>query len=918
MALAILFALIVAPASAGKEPTATAVITDRNELTASDKFGVPNQFRVGDNGEVFFTSGGNSALFRWSQAGGAPSRLVQTNDPLEVLLSLPGDEFAGGLVDAVGLLLQVNAAGHAAFVASAATKGEYDPAGIFVYDGSSYRFIDTPLGIFSQLLLNNNDRVAVMGNRGDSPVTLQAIYMETGSGLVKVAEQSQPIPENAAGLKGTFGTLQLIGFNDAGQVAFMASIGGSPGVNRVLFLSDGKSLRVVAVNGGSTNNFMLLTGPPQYGVVYALNNAGQVAFVASKDNSQPAIWIGDGSGVPQKVMGLGDPTGVTGWGNYASPLWLRGFDDSGRVLYDSNTTSAPNYALFVKGLNDAAPQVVFHRGQQGGPQGQNFFSAEQAAMNNAKVLFLARSSDGRWGWYLGSAGAPPPLTPGQPPDAVAVAIQGDPTPLGGTFGLGGRNVAGTFALSGANHVAFLADIPDLNAAGLFTWKPDGTVTPVVTSKDTLPDGANTVMRPGPPTSSDDEVLVRVLQAGGQTTYYAKQIKPGMSGLRKIVAEFDEIPDAGTVISPGGFVMNAKGVVLFTGSLLGSNFYPRAGILASLPETGLERTVLAGDSAPGGGNFTSFGSPQINNENQMAFFAQAGTGGAGIYIASQAAGVKAVARQNSQWPGGGQFANFGNTVALNDKGLVAFRGGKAGTGTQPGGLFVGTSDADSIKAVAVTGQDLAGGKIGSVPNSVFKLNAAGQVAFYAGMSGAHNGGILLGSGDGAPQAIALAGDPAPGVDKTTYGFFREESVDLNASGQVAFWAGLCCGNVGNGWFLGSAADNVAPRLLHGQRLPGGSPAGQLAPGNRMAALADSGEMAIYVQDVTQSHIQPQVVIAGADGKLREFVNNGDKAEGTGSEFAKLFPMLAATPAGRFLAGAVLINGPAQAGIFIDKP
>jgi hypothetical protein len=93
---------------------------------------------------------------------------------------------------------------------------------------------------------------------------------------------------------------------------------------------------------------------------------------------------------------------------------------------------------------------------------------------------------------------------------------------------------------------------------------------------------------------------------------------------------------------------------------------------------------------------------------------------------------------------------------------------------------------------------------------------------------------------------------------------------------------------------------------------------VSPGNRLAALANSGEMAIYVADTSGSDIQPCIVVAGVNGQLREIAGNGEKAAGTDSEFGKLYAQLSATPSGRFLFGAVLVGGPAKAGIFIDKP
>ncbi len=373
------------------------------------------------------------------------------------------------------------------------------------------------------------------------------------------------------------------------------------------------------------------------------------------------------------------------------------------------------------------------------------------------MAFLARSASFDWGWYLGEATDPPSSSPpGAPPLAEAIAVQGAATPAGGTFGLAGNNSGAAALLNDSNRVLFIADILGLNAVGLFSWTSGGGAKSVVNTRDALPDGANTVLRAGPPSISDTEILMRVFKAGGRATWYAKRLEAGMLGLRKIVAEFDYVPGAGTVASAGGLSMNAKGEVVFVAALLGSDFYPRLGILGSVPATGLEAAILAGRDAPGGGTFTSFGLPQLNNGTQVAFFANT-TAGQGIFIATKDASTLAVARAGDPWPGGGIFTGFANSLMLNDSGQVAFRGNKSGGS----GLFVGTGDG-APQPVALTGQVLSGiGTINSVPGWNWRLNASGQVAFFSNLSTGQ--GIFLGSTSGEPQVVARNGDVAPGPE-----------------------------------------------------------------------------------------------------------------------------------------------------------
>jgi len=424
---------------------------------------------------------------------------------------------------------------------------------------------------------------------------------------------------------------------------------------------------------------------------------------------------------------------------------------------------------------------------------------------------------------------------------------------------------------------------------------------------------------GPPSSSGTEVLLRMLKAGGQTAWYAKPIETGMIGLRKIVAEFDEVPDAGTILGPGNFSMNAKGEVVFQAGLLGSDFYPRSGIIGSLPATGLERAILVGDSLPCGGQVASFGAPILNNNTQVAFFASSNISGvAGIYVASPTPpNLQKVVCTGDAWPtGGGTFTNLNNAIAFNVAGQVAFQGGRSAPSRQ--GIFLGSAGSSPTKIV----ETVDAAPIGTFGNlqTPFKLNAAGKVAFVASYpSGV---GVFLGTVGGL-QTVAKAGDPAPGAGGATFGNFNTNTIDLNNAGKVAFWANLnnpspTPTSIWQGWFIGSATpSDLAPRLLQHQPLPGGGQADSVSPGNRFAVLADSGEMAIFVDQVTGGGVEPQVVIAGVDGTLRMFAGSGERAQGTGSDFGKFYPTLVATPSNKFLFGAVLVDGPAKAGVFVNK-
>ena len=124
--------VLVSPAmaqKAGGKQEVSPLVTDRDRLPLSDKFGaffgVP---RVTPSGDVFFNS--LSSLFFWDSATGTRIRLLQGGDPH------PG--FPGSVLDTAGGNLQVNAGGHAAMTNSFTQKGVRGPRGIFVYDGANF------------------------------------------------------------------------------------------------------------------------------------------------------------------------------------------------------------------------------------------------------------------------------------------------------------------------------------------------------------------------------------------------------------------------------------------------------------------------------------------------------------------------------------------------------------------------------------------------------------------------------------------------------------------------------------------------------------------------------------------------------------------------------------------------------------
>jgi hypothetical protein len=368
-------------------------------------------------------------------------------------------------------------------------------------------------------------------------------------------------------------------------------------------------------------------------------------------------------------------------------------------------------------------------------------------------------------------------------------------------------------------------------------------------------------------------------------------------------------------------MNDKEEIVFIGPIIGGGWYPASAIFGSRPGEDLGIVTQTGKSAPGmaGGQFNNFSAVQLNNQTQVAFVANvmnsAGNSSpSGVFLASESAGSQVIARAGDPSPAGFPFASFGTTIDINGSGRVAFYATHAPSSGMPG-IFVGSTTAAPARVLLLGEASPAGGTVSGVPNS-FSINNANQVAFWAGLTGgAASSGVFLGKGGAVPVVVALVGAIAGGTGGSRFQGFNQNSVELNNAGQVAFHAFLG-GPIYNGYFVGSATSAPVPRLVSGQHLPGGGMVQSVSPGAGYIALADSGDLAMYVPNIDGADNLPRFVIAGPDRSLRAFAAAGDEADGTFSRFGRLFPRLTVNSSGVFTFSCILVEGPAKAGIFRD--
>ncbi len=277
----------------------------------------------------------------------------------------------------------------------------------------------------------------------------------------------------------------------------------------------------------------------------------------------------------------------------------------------------------------------------------------------------------------------------------------------------------------------------------------------------------------------------------------------------VALEGDPAPGsgAGTYSGFGNPSINGSGDVAFLATVTGGTVTRGIFVDAGGTQTAI---ALTGDAAPGaGGTYSSFGDPSINGSGETAFFAvvSGGSASAGMFIDSGGSQT-AVALVGDLAPGagGGTYAGFGDH-SLNASGDLAFFASISG-GTVSSGIFLASGGTHTTVALAGDPAPGTGGGtyLGFADPS---LNASSGVAFLATVTGGTvNRGVFFDSG-GIQTAIALEGDPAPGTGGGTYFFFG--SPVLVSSGDVAFRANLSGGTVGQAIFVDSGGTQAALAL-----------------------------------------------------------------------------------------------------------
>jgi hypothetical protein len=339
-----------------------------------------------------------------------------------------------------------------------------------------------------------------------------------------------------------------------------------------------------------------------------------------------------------------------------------------------------------------------------------------------------------------------------------------------------------------------------------------------------------------------------------------------------------------------------------------------GVAATQP-IALRLVVSAGQAAPGGGTFEHFSvesQPVIapsNARGDVAFFASIlrGAGTEGLFLAGPRRIVK-VAAEGDQAPGGGTLSGFGRhpIPSVNAEGSVVFAAAVS-KGRTVEGIF--ESSRGQLRAVAVAGQPAPGIPSGTFASLDFPaLNDRGDVAFLATVRRGRETveAIHLRSG-GRVRKVVGQEDPAPAGG--TFAAFGAPA--LNNRGVVAFAAVVEGRGVSGGVF--TVLDGRV-RMLAGAG--DGTPLGGIfAKFSERVAIDDTGSVA-FIALLKGAPVSSALFVA-EENRLRKVVALGDPAPAGGvfSSFG-LWPSLASSGTVAFTAS--VDPGPPPTAVYVSAP
>ena len=518
---------------------------------------------------------------------------------------------------------------------------------------------------------------------------------------------------------------------------------------------------------GGTSTLVVETGLPApgggrfagVGEEVALGSAGQVVFTAVLEDGRVGLFFVGADGTLREITRSGT---VSPAGGSFTSFRLVGIASTGRVAFRAVTSNGPDGLFYWDGTG-IRKLVVVGDASAGG----NFTSIGLGRMNDGETwTFRAVTApDSRAGVFRAS-------TASTPPTVAAVAAEGDPTPVGGTFGA--FPVSLVPAINASGTIAFRATVRDASlSSGVFVATADGSLTKAVAVGETTKAGRLVRLREVA-IADDGSVVVRAALVGGM---------PGLFQAR--AGQVDRLVVLGDTTDLGGGFRFSDPVTrattesaLFLGTREGLFVALAPGVVSPVATLGdptpLRGTYAGFDPPAAGGRLTVFGaSIQGGRSGEALLKMSAGSQRDPVALVHSGDSVRGVGRVTDL------FANpLDDLARAGVGGAVAFQavvGGKTGILVWSGGR---------VRAVARSGKKAPGKGTYLEFGSPGIARSGGGVAFVAQVQ--ERGQELIHVHGGRPELLAARGTE---TGTRLGGRFRTFDTPAVAGPAVAFRATL---------------------------------------------------------------------------------------------------------------------------------
>jgi hypothetical protein len=374
----------------------------------------------------------------------------------------------------------------------------------------------------------------------------------------------------------------------------------------------------------------------------------------------------------------------------------------------------------------------------------------------------------------------------------ALAMAGEPVGLNGSFDRFGLELMTmVLACNSRGETAFYATIRrSQSEEGIFVAKADGKIAHIAVAGDPVPDQAGQLIagfgeRPAPVMNDEGSVAFTATLAGGQGAAGVFLASEGK--LRTIASSGMKAP---VILGGIGVFAEFEAVSLNSRGDMAFLAWVRHGretieVIYVARKVGavhqLTKVAASGEPAPGGGFFTSFGAPVVNNNGAIAFPAVVKLGPAlgAIFVAPAEAPARLFLGTGDPAPTGGIFARFSERIGFDDSGRVAFGAFVNGSGPDFG-IFV--ADGTDRRAVAARGQAAPGGGLYSSFGAWPAMSHTGELAFIAATDqGPGFDGVFLMNAAGKVTRVLAPGEPLmDGGKLTSLGLYPTVAVGSDGS------------------------------------------------------------------------------------------------------------------------------------------